>query len=571
MNSVWSAPLTIIPRLYQDLWRMNSLWFRNALACLVCVAALGICPNLGAQPLNELQASLTRLNHAAENTFARLQTNAALWEVEMEFPASLKAPKFLIIRAQQGDRFRLRAFILDDAQKRSPLFTLLQRDGLWYVMEGAAKVKTLPYGAEFTSINSSIAYQLIATSELMTPRFSSAAKVLTEPSDGTLYRYRVLAGAQEKRMLDQALQGFEDMRKRGQPLTARNNATMDWLRDALNKGIPYTAELRTGLVIEQSARNRKRTMKGFNWEDPSKDRSLFEIPEGAWKDDSGSLLPSSVDDAVLVAHDPHHVPGKGEPSAESFLLDLRSGKLRRLPVDGVGTLPGCFLKDHRQVLTTRIAFDEHPDIVIVDLPSGTLKRVEPHGDVFRPLGFPALSADGRQVLMLEMARGPGLLDFTLLTLNLETLIAQPLGKPGRMGAPVSSLPDGTGYILKRFLPAASKDPGAIEPRVICKMDLKGRLKDLRPGDSPLVLPQAKRILFEEDRKWYTCSFEGSDIRQYANGMRGYGQPAISPDGKRMLWVKFSEGTSPKLHLIDFEKSEGRPATEAPGFTGLPRW
>ena len=121
---------------------------------------------------------------------------------------------------------------------------------------------------------------------------------------------------------------------------------------------------------------------------------------------------------------------------------------------------------------------------------------------------------------------------------MKTGEARLLGKPSKIGAPFSWLPDGDGLILKRF--ETQDDPKAVEPRILCRLGLDGELTDLRSGDWPVVLRKTRRILFEENatRLWHTCQLDGSDPKLFADGLKGYSMPAVSPDEKRVVFVRY---------------------------------
>jgi hypothetical protein len=125
-------------------------------------------------------------------------------------------------------------------------------------------------------------------------------------------------------------------------------------------------------------------------------------------------------------------------------------------------------------------------------------------------------------------------------------------------------------VLKRYEPAAN--PTGIERRVLCRLDADGKLTDLWPGDSPLVLRKSNRILYQDQgtRLWHTRALDGSGTELYADGMPNHGMPALSPDETKVLFLRFGGKHSPELVLFDFGKSEGR-VIEVPGFVSQPVW
>jgi Tol biopolymer transport system component len=103
--------------------------------------------------------------------------------------------------------------------------------------------------------------------------------------------------------------------------------------------------------------------------------------------------------------------------------------------------------------------------------------------------------------------------------------------------------------------------------------MDGKLTDLRQGDSPVVLRKSKKILFEDTDSglWRTCELDGTKPEIYADGMKGYDTPAVSPDESQIIFAKFEKGKLPRLMLFDWGDTNGKPIVNAGGFTGIPVW
>ena len=132
----------------------------------------------------------------------------------------------------------------------------------------------------------------------------------------------------------------------------------------------------------------------------------------------------------------------------------------------------------------------------------------------------------------------------------------------------SWLPDGRGLILLVRVPDVARNR-LID--TIARMDLDGKLTNLREGSMPVVLGDGRRILFEDSKTWHTCNLDGKDVRPYAEGLKGFGFPAPAPDGKRLLMMRFETGKAPVPVVLPIDSSEGKPATTAPGLWALPAW
>jgi hypothetical protein len=167
--------------------------------------------------------------------------------------------------------------------------------------------------------------------------------------------------------------------------------------------------------------------------------------------------------------------------------------------------------------------------------------------------------------------GGQMLDFQISVVDLDDEHAQLLGEPSRIGAPFSWLPDGDGLILKRF--GRSEDLKAVEPRILCRLGLDGKLTDLRSGDWPIVLRKARRILYQDDQTglWWTCALDGTRPELFADGLAKHATPALSPDETKVIFTRYEKGKLPQLLLFELGKSTGTPVTTAKGFTGTPVW
>jgi hypothetical protein len=261
-------------------------------------------------------------------------------------------------------------------------------------------------------------------------------------------------------------------------------------------------------------------------------------------------------------------PGMAKPEADGRLLDVRTGRHRRIPFRGAVSEPGCLLKDRTGVLVTGLAPEGGAlGLYEVDLRTGANRRL---GGELLAGGFtlsPALSPDGRTAAVLHQGASQRLLETQVCLVDLGTGDAKPLGNPRDFG-PVSWLPDGRG-----LLTVDRKDVGASKPPLstISRLDLDGRLTPLREGSSPVVLGDGKTVLFEDagSRTWQTCDLGGGDVKPYAGGMNGHTFPAPSPDGRRLLMMHFRQSQAPEPMVFRRGENEGKPATTAPGLWAHP--
>lgn len=263
---------------------------------------------------------------------------------------------------------------------------------------------------------------------------------------------------------------------------------MGLLRDAGSGKRLIWVNREFGFIEKWEEKDRNYSIENFRWNTDSATNRL-EIRGTNWLDRTRPYEGADLDRCVIVAHDPSVTDGD-HPKIQPRLgvLRLDSGAITKLPVSCLDALGACFLSDRREVLVTHVG----ASLSVVKLDTGGVETVSTGGKA-QFLAYPILSPDKRQVALLgrsDLAKG--LLDFQMFLMNLSDYSLLPIGKSGRLGAPQSWLPDGSGIVLKRFLPAGRDD---IEPRMLCVLGLDGGREDLLPGDDPLVLPKAKLLLF----------------------------------------------------------------------------
>jgi len=105
------------------------------------------------------------------------------------------------------------------------------------------------------------------------------------------------------------------------------------------------------------------------------------------------------------------------------------------------------------------------------------------------------------------------------------------------------------------------------------MDMEGKVTVLRSGNAPALLADRQTILFEdsETRLWHTCDLQGKNDELFGDGMKGYGFPAVAPDGKRILMMHFKTGALPEPMVLPVGKGEGEVITHVGGLWGMPSW
>jgi len=337
----------------------------------------------------------------------------------------------------------------------------------------------------------------------------------------------------------------------------------------LVNGAPAVFDEQTGILLEGKVQTMSFSVEGFRWLDRLPE-DAFALPKGVrWDDQTRPWTAMDYEHCVMVARDPLFVPAGAPLSLDSFILNLKSGDLRRIPFAGITSMPGFFAESRTVAVVAGMDLNGQAGITRIDVVTG---KNEPFASDWLsggPLLTEEVSPNGQYALGFSPSFSDTEVEIRLIKLSDRSI--RTLRKTGRLGIPSSWLPESDGIILKRFEPVS--DPKQIEPRVLCRLDLDGTLKDLRPGDSPLVLRKSRKILYQENgsRLWHTCDLDGSNPKLYADGLAGHGQPAVSPDERQILFTRFNKGHVPQLMLFELGKSNGLPATRAPGYTGKAVW
>ncbi|HEX7655142.1 MAG TPA: hypothetical protein VF607_16660, partial [Verrucomicrobiae bacterium] len=418
------------------------------------------------------------------------------------------------------------------------------------------------------------AYLMIALAEL---RFVQDKDLLEraqfEGRHGRSLAYRLGASKDTRHDLKRFANALDDLKKLGpNDQIPTNTLRAQQLRlEMLANGVAFEVDEATGILTKFTAQGLQASIENFQWVTNNID-AKFSFPEGTlWDDQTSPWSAAELDDCIMAAHDHMAAAGDEKLRLDNYIINLKSGKSRRVPYEGYLSMAGCFLEGRRQVAVIGYSEEGFMGLVKVDLNTGENTPV--CGDVpERTILYGAqLSPDKKKLATIQMANSGNILDFQIRTVDLEMCESRLLSKPARVGGPYSWLPDGSGIILPRF--ERTLNPFAPEPTVICRMDIEGRLTDLRSGRSPLVLPKAGKILYQDKSSdlWQTCELDGSKPQLFAGGLKHHGCPAVSPDGSKIVFTRFEDGKLPQLMLFEMGKSEGKAVPTGPGFTSLAVW
>lgn len=341
------------------------------------------------------------------------------------------------------------------------------------------------------------------------------------------------------------------------------------IRRLLDQGVPLAVDVRTGVMTEFVAGNVAYKVAGL--------RHLVAVPRDEpnpellkWEDFTDDpTVTAKPNDLVMLGHAPFWKPGGPDHDPDAVLLDLASGRVRRIPFEGVAAAPGCFLRGRTGVVVAGM------DVVRGGL---QLFTVDLRTGANRPLGgaalddgitlMPALSPDGKSVAALHKAATGPILATQVVVIDLATDQVRKVGAPVD-GAFLNWLPDGSGFVL---LMSKDADPNTKEPRRICRMGLDGTVTTLCDGREPVVLPTRKAIAFQgADRGWQMCDLDGANPRPLDTGGGRFSFASASPDDGRLIMIGFGGKNGPAPALYDLSAQTQQFLTLPPGLWSTPAW
>jgi hypothetical protein len=353
-------------------------------------------------------------------------------------------------------------------------------------------------------------------------------------------------------------------------LDAEAKSKVAAMRDVLERGLPAAVDVENGIIAEWGSTNLTTRIDNFRWlevrpEDPVtvEGRDWLDLTAGPLGGGAGPT------DLVMFLHSGTWRPGMPKQDMDGRVLDLKSGRLWRIPYSGVGSLPGCFLKGRESVVVTGVDPDRSSFAPYrIDLRDGAVTPLG--GGVLESgiVGRPALSPDGKTLALVHLPSVAAPEARQVYRVDVETGEATAIGKPVDANA-VSWLPDGKGLILGRMDYPDMKKPWV---GMVCRLALDGTLTEMFPGADPAVL-DARRMVFRDQSAdvWKTCDLGGKDVKLFGDGLKGHAFPAPSPDGKRILFMRIDPEVGPRPYVFNADGTGGKPVTDVPGLWAAPAW
>jgi hypothetical protein len=535
---------------------------RTGILCLLLTV-----PSM-AQEANDKPPDLDAIAKAGQASLKRLERQAAAWKAITPLPDGTRA----IVEMLVTPRMRRSVLFIEARGQRLEAFRIIDRDGCWYATEGSKAGRYRPYEAPF---DLPTAYFFLVRSNayfLTQPREMELA--VFEGTESGIATYRMPLPETLRRQLFNTLDGLEALRRQrpneaAQPELARS---LDQVQDLLKKGTPLKIDIATGMFVQLGNPGKQMEFHDFAWLDDVPARE-FEVGNKAWDDNTADPTIGDRSELLMISHNGIWHPGMKAGDTDGRLLDLRSGRYRRIPFQGAIAMPGCFLKDRTKVVVSGVdGIEGALRLYEVDLKTGQNRRL---GGELLANGMsllPALSPDGKMLAVLHKGATEAILDSQVCLVDLASGEARTLGEPHDM-AFLSWFPDGRSLLLLKREVTDPADVTSERQETIARLDLNGRMTKIRDGGNPILLRDGRTILFRDTRQdtWQICDLDGGTSRVLAGGLAQYGFPSLAPDGKRIVMMRFRPGHAPEPQILNIGESDGKTAVNAPGLWATPAW
>ncbi|MHB1307807.1 MAG: TolB family protein [Limisphaerales bacterium] len=477
----------------------------------------------------------------------------------------------IVVQSVRLGTLRSWRILIKDDEGRREATRIVQRDDVWYVRQPGGRFKCRPYEALLWFPS---AYRFLHQSELTFIQSTrELAGATRESLDSKTATFRLEHAPERHEAMERISReiGREVRTSRAGGGTAAVRDLVQRAQRGLEEGQLVRVRTDLGLVLEREPGALSTRVSDFAWWSIEDAQTALKVSDEGWTNRLEGIPTGNLGECVAIYYD-QYATNTEAVQPEAYLLDLVTEEIQRVPYQGFGGMAGGFSEDRGTVLLSVCRPDWRWQVTSVDLRTRASVDLLPADDPGTATLVCGRSPNGADWTCIRPAEAPAsFLDSQIFLLNVAQRTLRPLGEPGRIGTPAEWLPDGSGLILKRF--ASTSTPNDVEPRVLVRLGLDGRLQDLRPGDWPVVHHRHRKILYRDDSSglWHLCELDGSKPELYADGLAGFGQPTLSPDGGRIIFVKFEDGKLPTPMLFTWGSANGRALTKAPGYIGMPIW
>lgn len=315
--------------------------------------------------------------------------------------------------------------------------------------------------------------------------------------------------------------------------------TEDRLRRILAEGWRIKVDEDTGILMESETAAAHFAFSKFRWS-----KSPAASIDGEWLDRT-SMIKGMGTDGLIMAF--YRSPGLEKSNdLDGYLLDLRSKEYRRIPAR-VASAPGCFLPGRTKTLV-HISDADTGGIrpVVVNLKTGENSAFGP-SELHQAMGITiggSVSPDGKTVALVFLPDLGAMDKKRICAIDIGSNKLRVIGPEGDY-TDVLWLGNGGDLVVERII-TDEKDRGDSPIRhEIGIMDNEGKYRPIALGKRPLVLSENRIVFFSAAKKRYvTADRNGRRERLLSTKLDSdYGSPAVSPDRKNLIIMKFAADQS----------------------------
>lgn len=514
---------------------------------------------------SQKEPELAAIVRAGRETRARLQKQPASWTAVTRLPNDSR----VVVEILATPTMRRTVVSIHAKEKKLGETLIIARDGFWYVYEAGKRGKFRPFEAPLV-LNAAYLFLLRAEPRFV-PEDSTDHIGVFEGSQDGVATYRTPLSDTIRRQLQYSIDGLEKLQRQDPGAYPDSVKAIERMRGML-AGIPVRIDSSNGLLVQYGTPDRQTEFQKFDWLDQIATEE-FAVDGHQWDDFTDDPTLGDSADLLMISHNASWQPGLKSSDSDACLMDVRTGKFRRILFQGISALPGCFLKDRRRVVVTGL--DDVSGRMVpyeIDLKTGINRQLG--GDQLASGNslMPALSPDGKTIAVLHKKPEGRPLDSQIYLIDVESGNAKPLGSPHDM-AFLSWLPDANGLVLLKRETTDASNLNAPRTETIVRMGLNGQTTRLLDGGMPVMLHDGKSILFKGpgSKGWQTCDLNGENVQPFADGLARHVFPSPGPDGKRILWMYVAQGAAPVPTVIPIGKNSGKPITKVKGLWSLPSW
>ncbi len=538
---------------------MNSLLQLTASSIILALVLSGSAAT--AEATVPAAPDLKEVAEAAKKTQARMKQEACSWRCVF----TRNAPGQIIVDVMRTPKMRRMMVSTAAGTDRRRILTIIERNGAWYVTQfgglgGRGKYRPFEVPLKMTTL---YLYLLRAELKFVSP---DAAENMGGSYEGTHKgeaTYRIPLPKKVRRQLAGMVMDFEAAAKIKPEILKdpKRRAMLAEIKTLLVRGAPTRVDLARGTLVEFGSQRLRTRVENFQWLKQTKKRE-FAIA-GDWEDMSGDPTRVNLSRTVIFGH----AASQTEP--DNVLLDLKTGRFRRIPFRGAVSLSGCFLKGRKKVVVAGTNMLEGSvGLYEVDLSSGANRRL---GGELLSAGFslfPVLSPDGKSLAVYHRAAGQNIMEVQVCLVNVAS------GEGSRLGKTMSCAHLAWSTDGKSLLMTVRKGGDILNPSkdLVGRMDMEGKVAELRVGSRPMALPGGKAILFlDDDGLWKTCDLDGKNARQFGDGFKGCSTPTLSPDGKEMIMMRGNPRKGLQPVVVDMKTRTARALKMPQGQWLFPSW